>query len=142
MTKILFVCVHNSARSQMAEAYANELGSDVIDAESAGLTPGNLNPFAVEAMKLDGIDISGNPTKSVFDFFKEGRQYSYVITVCDELTAQRCPIFPTIKDKLVWSIEDPSAAEGTDEQKLEKTIAVRDTIKMRVLDLIERIKGE
>ncbi|MFH0788327.1 MAG: arsenate reductase ArsC, partial [Pseudomonadota bacterium] len=82
--KILFVCVHNSARSQMAEAWLKEIAGDRFEVESAGLEPGTLNPLAVEVMKEIGIDISGNQTKSAFDLFKEGRLYTHVITVCDE----------------------------------------------------------
>lgn len=96
MTKkrVLFVCVHNSARSQMAEAFLNNLGGDRFEAVSAGLEPGTLNPLVVEVMKEAGIDISQNRTKSVFDLFKKGELFSYVITVCDEASAQRCPVFP------------------------------------------------
>jgi arsenate reductase len=82
--KVLFVCIHNSARSQMAEAYLNELAGDRFIAESAGIEPGVLNQLVVESMKEDGIDISGNMTKSVFDFYKHGKLFNYVITVCDK----------------------------------------------------------
>ncbi|HDQ26665.1 MAG TPA: arsenate reductase ArsC, partial [bacterium] len=87
--RVLFVCIHNSARSQMAEAYLNALGGGRFEAESAGIEPGTLNPVVVEAMKADGIDISQNKTKAVFDFYKEGRLYNYVITVCDKEAAER-----------------------------------------------------
>ena len=96
-TKVLFICVHNSARSQMAEAFLNKYGGDKFIAESAGLEPGKLNPIVVDAMKEVGIDISANQTKGVFDFFKQGRRYHYVVTVCDEANAERCPIFPGSK---------------------------------------------
>jgi arsenate reductase len=76
--KVLFVCVHNSARSQMAEALLNNIAPDRFIAESAGLTPGTLNPLAVEAMKEIGIDISGNSVDSVFDFFKAGKIFSHI----------------------------------------------------------------
>ena len=92
--KILFVCIHNSARSQMAEAFVNTFHSDKFIAESAGLEPGILNPLVVKSMAEIGIDISKNETKDVFEFFKDGRRYDYVITVCDEASGQRCPIFP------------------------------------------------
>ena len=81
---VLFVCVHNSARSQMAEAFLKKYGGDRFEAESAGIEPGALNPAAVEAMKEVGIDISQNKTKSVFDLYKQYWLYGYVITVCDE----------------------------------------------------------
>src|SRR2546426_8216034 len=82
--KVLFVCVHNSARSQMAEAYLKYFGEGRFEAESAGLEPGVLNPRVVQVMKEDGIDISQNKTKNVFDLFKQGRMFGYVVTVCDK----------------------------------------------------------
>lgn len=130
--KVLFLCIHNSARSQMGEAYLKSLGGDRYHAESAGLEAGTLNPFAVQAMKMDGIDISNNSTKDVFDFFKEGRRYNYVITVCDEANAARCPIFPGIHKKISWSFDDPSSYKGSDEERLQMTIGVRDQIKKAV----------
>ncbi len=130
--KVLFVCVHNSARSQMAEAFLNQLAGDNFFAESAGFEPGIINPIVVEAMKEVNIDISKNETKSVFDFFKEGRLYHFVIAVCDEASAERCPIFPGITKRLGWSFEDPASFTGTHEEKLAKTRAVRDKIKTEV----------
>ncbi|MGE5847478.1 MAG: arsenate reductase ArsC [Ignavibacteria bacterium] len=94
--KVLFVCVHNSARSQMAEAYLNKFGGDRFFAESAGLEPGKLNPLIVDVMKEEGIDISNKKTNDVFEFYKKGKFYSYVIAVCDKEAAKRCPIFPGI----------------------------------------------
>jgi len=134
--RILFLCIHNSARSQMAEAYLKKFGGDKYYAESAGIETGTLNPLAVEVMKEDGIDISGNQTKNVFDFFKEGRAYNYVITVCDEASASRCPIFPGVHKKISWSFADPSAFSGSHEEKLTATRAVRDQIKKAVQTLI------
>jgi len=116
----------------MAEAFLNQLGKDKFKAESAGLEPGILNPVVVEAMKETGIDISGNDTKSVFDFFKEGRVYHFVITVCDESAAERCPIFPGIAKKLHWGFKDPSSIEGTLEEKLQGARLIRDQIKAQI----------
>jgi arsenate reductase (thioredoxin) len=135
-TKVLFLCIHNSARSQMAEAYLKKFGGDKYFAESAGLEAGTLNPFAVEAMKEEGIDISQNKTKSVFDFFKEGRLYHYVVTVCDEASAAQCPVFPGVHKKISWSFPDPSAFAGSHEERLSATRAVRDTIKAAVQKFI------
>ena len=95
--RVLFVCVHNSARSQMAEAFLKQLAGDRFEVESAGIEPGALNPIVVDAMKEIGIDISGNQTKDVFDFLKRGKAFSYVITVCDEASGERCPIFPGVR---------------------------------------------
>ena len=132
--KVLFVCVHNSARSQIAEAYLNKFGGGRFIGESAGIEPGILNPHVVEVMKEDGIDISNNTTKGVFDFVKEGRLYSYVITVCDKEAAERCPIFLGVREYINWSFKDPSKFEGSYEEKLKATRIVRDQIKKQVLD--------
>jgi arsenate reductase (thioredoxin) len=130
--KVLFVCVHNSARSQMAEAFLNQLAGDQFFAESAGFEPGTLNPLVIEVMKETGIDISNNSTKSVFDFFKQGRLFHFVIAVCDGASAERCPIFPGVTKRLGWSFEDPSSFTGTHEEKLAKTRRVRDSIKAEI----------
>jgi arsenate reductase len=130
--RVLFVCIHNSARSQMAEAFLNQVCGGVFEAHSAGLEPGKLNPIVVEAMQEVGIDISGNPTKAVFDMFKSGKIFAYVITVCDEASAERCPIFPGITKRLHWSFPDPSAVQGSHEEKLAKTREIRDLIKAKI----------
>jgi arsenate reductase len=126
--KVLFVCVHNAARSQMAEAFLNRICPDDFAAESAGLEPGHLDPLAVAAMREVGIDISKNLTKSASDFFKTGGPYSYVITVCDETSAQRCPIFPGHARRLHWSFTDPAGLRGSREERLAKTRVIRDEI--------------
>ncbi len=135
--KVLFVCIHNSARSQMADAYLNRLGAKRFEAESAGIEPGTLNPLAVETMKEDGIDISGNRTKSVFEFLKQGRRYAYVITVCDEASAERCPVFPGPGRRLHWGFPDPSALQGSHEERRAKTRAIRDQIRRRVEEFVK-----
>jgi arsenate reductase len=134
--KVLFVCVHNSARSQMAEAFLNELAGDKFIAESAGLEPGKLNPLVVEVMKEIGIDISNNKTKSAFNLFKQGRMFHFVITVCDAASAERCPLFPGVTKRLGWSFEDPASFTGTQEDKLARTRIVRDRIKLTVENFI------
>ena len=135
--KVLFVCVHNSARSQMAEAYLNHFGDGRFAAESAGLEPGRLNPRVVQVMKEDGIDIAANETKSVFDMFKRGGLYSFVVTVCDETSAEKCPIFPGAANRLHWSFADPSSLTGAENEKLEKTREIRDEIKRQVKSWID-----
>lgn len=139
--KVLFVCIHNSARSQMAEVFLNHLCGDRFIAESAGLEPGVLNPLAVDVMKEIGIDISKNETKSVFDFYTEGKLYRYVITVCDESSAEQCPLFPGVAERLHWSFEDPSAFTGTYEEKLQKTRVVREKIKEKVQEFCKTYSG-
>ncbi len=132
--KVLFVCVHNSARSQMAESFLKQEAGDRFEVESAGLEPGKLNPLVIEVMREIGIDISQNKTKSVFDFYKQGKRYDYVITVCDESQAQKCPVFPgtAVTVRIHWSFDDPASFEGSREEKLERTRSVRDNIKQRI----------
>ena len=130
--RVLFVCVHNSARSQMAEAFLKQLAGDRFEVESAGIEPGALNPIVVDAMKEIGIDISGIQTKDVFDFLKRGKAFSYVITVCDEASGERCPIFPGISKRMHWSFEDPSSFTGTYGEKLRRVREVRNVIRLRI----------
>lgn len=141
MLKVLFVCIHNSARSQMAEALLNHFCGSEIHAESAGLEPGTLNPLAVAAMADMGIDISKKQPQAVLELFKENRFYGYVITVCDETSAERCPIFPGNSARLHWGFPDPSSFTGTWEERLEKTIAVRDQIAAKVQEWCAHICG-
>lgn len=141
--RILFICVHNTARSQMAEAMANRYHGDIIIAESAGFEPGRpLNELAVEAMSEISIDISGNSSKGVFELFKKGEMYGYVITVCDESTAERCPVFPGVTKRLHWSLEDPASFTGSFEERMEQTRSVRESIRKRLELLMEEIRGK
>jgi arsenate reductase len=130
--RVLFICVHNSARSQMAEAFLKQACGGRFEVHSAGLAPGTLNPIVVEAMRDVGIDISGNETKPVSDFVKCGWMFEYVITVCDETSAERCPIFPGVTKRLHWSFPDPSALQGTHEEKLARTREIRDLIDAKI----------
>ncbi|HET6402579.1 MAG TPA: arsenate reductase ArsC [Candidatus Kapabacteria bacterium] len=132
MKRILFICVHNSARSQMAEALVNSMCGGEWAAESAGLSPGALNPLAVEVMSEIGIDISKNPTRDVFDVWKSGKLFSQIVTVCDEASAERCPIFPGHAVKEHWPFPDPSTFTGSHEEKLAKTREVRDVIRAKI----------
>ena len=130
--KVLFICVHNSARSQMAEAFLNLICPDYFEAHSAGLEPRALNPLAVEAMREVGVDISGKKTQAVFDVFKTGEFFLFVITVCDETSAERCPIFPGVTQRLHWSFPDPAALCGTHDERLEGVRKIRDQIRARI----------
>ncbi len=132
MASVLFLCVHNSARSQMAEAYLRRLGGEYFQPESAGLEPGKLNPFVVRALQEDGIDISGKTTQSVFDLYKSGRTFRYVITVCSKEAADRCPLFPGVAERLHWPFPDPSTFKGTDDQIMAQVRDVRDAIRDKV----------
>jgi arsenate reductase len=137
--KVLFICIHNSARSQMAEAFLNELGGDHFQVESAGFEPGALNPLVIEAMLEIGIDISMKQTKEIFDLYRQGRSYSFVISVCDQAHAEKCPIFPGLSKKLVWSFDDPSSFTGSKEEKMAKIRIVRDNIKSEIAIFIKNV---
>ena len=130
--KVLFICIHNSARSQMAEAWLKFICGERFEVESAGLEPGALNPLVVEAMREVGIDISKKETQAVFDVFKSGKLFVYVITVCDETSAERCPIFPGVTTRLHWSFPDPTGILGSDSEKLAKVREIRDEIRSKV----------
>jgi arsenate reductase (thioredoxin) len=116
----------------MAEGFVNALCGDKFIAESAGLEPGTLNPLATAAMGEVGIDISEKGTQSVFDVFKAGRLYSYVVTVCDETSAESCPIFPGIVKRMHWTIPDPAAVEGTYDYRMRAFRAARDEVRAKV----------
>ena len=137
--KVLFVCIHNSARSQMAEAWLNHFCGESFEAHSAGLEPGMLNPLVVEVMREVGIDISHKKTQSVFELLKKGSLFSYVITVCDEASAERCPIFPGVAKRLHWGFPDPSKVTGTKEEKLKRIGEIRGMINHRVKEWCQQI---
>lgn len=133
---MLVVCSHNSARSQMAEAFINQLGEGRFTAESAGLEPASINPYVIDVMKEIGLDLSQNSSDSVFEFFKQGRLYDYVITVCNA-SENQCPVFPGIRKRLFWPFDDPEDASGSDEEKREQIRKIRDQIKERITAWIE-----
>lgn len=139
--RLLFVCIHNSARSQMAECFLNHSGTGFI-AESAGLEPGILNKMVVKVMAEAGYDISGNKTKSVGDILQKNRTYDYVITVCDPEAAEQCPIFPGKTIRLHWDFKDPSSLKGTYEEKLIETRKIRDQIKEKIEAFIKQKEKE
>ena len=116
----------------MAEAWLNHICGASFTAESAGLEPGTLNPLVVEAMQEAGIDISKKKTQAVFDVFKSGKLFAYVVTVCDETSAERCPIFPGVAQRLHWSFPDPSALTGTHEEKMLGVRKIRDEIRAKI----------
>lgn len=141
--KVLFLCGHNSARSQMAEAFLKEIGREAFDVESAGLEIADrINPLVIEVMKEIGIDLGGKSMQRVFDLFQQGRLYDYVIAVCDAAKAGKCPIFPGTCKRLHWPFEDPAALDGTWEEKLAKTRVIRDEIKQQVETWIEELVKE
>ncbi|MEY4668660.1 MAG: hypothetical protein RL518_1359 [Pseudomonadota bacterium] len=130
--RVLFVCIHNSARSQMAEGWLRHLASERFEVESAGLEPGRLNPFVVQAMAAAGVDISHHQPKGVASLLSAGKHFDYVIAVCDKEAAERCPFFPGEGVRLHWNFPDPSAASGDDESKLRVAMQVRDSIRSKI----------
>jgi arsenate reductase len=132
--RVLFICGHNSGRSQMAEAFLNAIAGDRIHVESAGLEPKPVNSLVVEVMQEIGFDLSKAKSDSVFDFFKEGRLYDYVITVCDETAAGQCPVFPGITKRFHWPFMDPEALTGNHEEKLAALRKIREQIRQKVSD--------
>ena len=138
MKKVLFVCVHNSARSQIAEALLNQMCGDGFAAQSAGLEPGTLNLLAVAVLREIGIDIAAKKTRGVSEVIKSGKRFDYVITVCDESSAEQCPLFPGGTTKLHWSLPDPSGFQGNWQERLEQTRRVRDSIEARIKEFCRR----
>ena len=133
----LFICVHNSARSQMAEEYLKLFGGQEWHVESAGFEPGPINPLAVEVLKEEGIDISGKQTQDVFELFRRGRTFQYVVTVCEESEEHRCPVFPGVTHRLHMPFPDPAGLTGTHEEKLKRVREIRESIKKMVKDFLE-----
>lgn len=132
--KILFICQHNSGRSQIAEAYLKKMAGEKFFVESAGLAPAKeINPLVVEVMQEDGIDLSENTPQSVFDLFKAGKIYDHVITVCNDSESQ-CPIFPGITKRWHLPFPDPAKAEGSREEQLARVREIRDAIKKWLSD--------
>jgi arsenate reductase len=126
--KVLFTCVHNSARSQMAAAYLNERCGQFFEAQSAGLEPGTINPLVIEALREVGIDISGNKTQRLFDIWQSGQIFQFVITVCSEAEAEGCPISPGLTTRLHWPFDDPSKLIASHDEKLVGVRRIRDQV--------------
>jgi arsenate reductase len=125
----------------MAEAFLNVLGGHLFVAESAGFEPQPLNPLAVEVMKEDGLDISRNQSKSVFDFFKQGKLFDYVITVCDKQVEENCPVFPGITKRLSWNFPDPASFAGSEKERLTKARELREAIKDSIINWLHETKS-
>ena len=141
-TKVLFICSHNTTRSQMAQALLTKYGGDDFEVLSAGINAGELNPMAVEVIKEDeNMDISSYTTNNILDYFKEGKHFHYVITVCDEARKEPCPIFPSLDGVLHWNISSP-ACNGTYEEKKAKVIQSKDELKVNILKFIELVKNQ
>ncbi len=123
--RVLFLCTHNAARSQMAEALLRWLAGERVEVYSAGTEPSRVHPLAVRAMAELGIDISRAESKSLQRFL--GQSFDWVITVCDQ-AAEACPVFPGAGRRLHWSLPDPSAASGDETERLRQFRTVRDRL--------------
>jgi arsenate reductase (thioredoxin) len=137
--RVLFLCTHNSARSQMAEGLLRDLAGDRFEVMSAGTEATRVRPLAIRAMEEIGLDISGQESKTLERYL--GEPFDYVVTVCDAAN-EACPFFPGAKRRLHWSFEDPAAAEGSEEQRLEVFRRVRDEIKGRIEEELVDKGGE
>ena len=127
--RVLFLCTHNSARSQMAEGLLRDIAGDRFEALSAGTEATHIRPLAVRAMEEIGIDISGQESKTLERYL--GEPFDHVVTVCDEAN-EACPYFPGAKNRLHWSLEDPSKTEGSEEERLAVFRRVRDELGERI----------
>ena len=123
--RVLFLCTHNSARSQMAEGLLRHLSGDHFDVASAGTEQTHVQPLAIQAMEEIGIDLSRHTSKTLDRFLSQ--KFDYVITVCDQ-AAEACPVFPGEVKRIHWSFDDPSAATGSEEDKLRTFRRIRDEI--------------
>ena len=133
-TKVLFICQHNSGRSQIAEAYLKKLYGDHFEIESAGLEPAEgVNPLVIRVMAEVGFDLSEKKPQNVFELFKQGKLYDHVITVCHD-SESKCPIFPGITQRWHWPFPDPAAVEGEEYEKLVEVRKIRDMIKEWLFD--------
>jgi len=132
--RVLFLCTHNSARSQMAEGWLRHLGGERFDVHSAGTEATLVRPLAIQAMQEVGIDISHHTSKTLQQYLKQ--PWDYVITVCDAAN-EACPIFPGGKRRLHWSFPDPSKATGTEEEQLEIYRQVRNAIRERIEECLK-----
>jgi len=132
MKRVLFLCAHNSARSQMAEGFLRSFAGDRFEVQSAGTKSTSVHPLAVSVMRELGVDISKQTSKSVDDV---GEGWDVVVTVCDS----SCPVPPRSGLKLRWKLPDPSAASGTEAERVEVFRGIRDSIRSRVRLLADRM---
>jgi arsenate reductase len=133
--RVLFLCTHNSARSQMAEGFLRALGGDRFEAASAGTEATPVHPLAIRVMDEVGLDLSGHSSKTFEQFLAQ--PWDYVVTVCDTAN-ERCPMFPARTTRLHWSFEDPSSAAGSEEEKLQAFRRIRDEILAKTRSWITR----
>lgn len=141
--RVLFVCIHNSGRSQIGEGWLKHLAGDRFEVASAGIEAGQLNPLVVRSMAEAGVDIASHHSKTVQSLVDAGGRFDVVITVCDQTNAERCPRVPgrglSEAERLHWGFPDPSALFGTDEEKLAAIRPIRDAIKAKIEDWLQTL---
>lgn len=135
-TKVIFLCTHNQARSQMAEAFLRRYAGSYFDVYSGGYSPKPIHPFAIQVMKEIGFDISNQQSKDLWQLAKN-EHFGIVITLCKKGEEEDCPTVPGPSTRLYWNIEDPASFEGTEEQKIAKFRAVRDQIQELVKSFLK-----
>ena len=138
---VLFLCSHNSARSQMTEALLRHFAGDHFDVYSAGLHPSEINPFTQKALQEIGLDMQGQYAKSLLEYWGGKFNFTYLIIVCDR-AEQECPLFPFSTHRLYWPFEDPSQAQGTDEEKTNTFRKVRDQIATKIREWIRDLEHQ
>jgi arsenate reductase len=124
----------------MAETFLKGLAGEKIQVESAGLDPKPIHPLVIEVMREAGYDLSNKTSDSVFDFYKQGRLYDFIITVCDSETEAQCPVFAGLTKRLQWPFPDPEKLSGTRDEKLKDLREIRDQIKLRVMTWLKEIQ--
>jgi len=135
--RILFVCEHNSGRSQIAEEMLRKLAGNRFDVESGGLEPREILPLIVEVLREEGIDVSGKTPRSVFDLYKASNVYTYVITVCSPETDVQCPLFPGVQQRLNWPFPDPADFSGSREEQLQQVRRLKEDITQRLTEFFQ-----
>jgi arsenate reductase len=135
MRRVIFLCTGNSCRSQMAEGWLRHLGDGAFEVFSAGTHPAGKNPLALRAMEEVGVYIAGQESENIDKYVEQ--PFDYVITVCDR-AKETCPVFPGGDRQLHWSFDDPAAAQGTDEERLPEFRRVRDEIRGRIEQFLEK----
>lgn len=135
--RVIFICIHNSARSQIAQGFLLKYAKDRFEVESAGIEAGTLNPLVVRAMEEVGVSMEGHFAKKIDSILAQENFFDVVITVCDETSAERCPMFPGDHTRIHWSFPDPSALSGTDEEKMKGIREIRDSIEKKILEWIK-----
>jgi arsenate reductase (thioredoxin) len=129
--RVLFLCTGNTARSQMAEAFLTKYAGKHFEVYSAGFKPSVINPYAERVMQEIGVDLSGQYSKSVREYLGK-MSFTYLITVCAEAEANCPSTFPGVSRRLSWAFDDPAAAGGSEEEKLQKFREVRDQVEKRI----------